>query len=221
MYKKYQINEKFFDSIDSEIKAYFLGLLFADGYNEEVRGNIRLALQEKDCKILESLRTYIYPNNDKPLGRCKKLNCNDLLYLEICNKHMSGKLSQLGMVKAKTFKLKFPNIKEKLYSHFIRGYIDGDGCISWFMCNGKHFKCQLRMLGTKDFCESVQDIVNINCKTTGSVRKRGNIFELAYTSRNQVIKVCDYLYKNSNIFLNRKLNKFQEIKNHKDGRFKK
>ena len=33
--RKYTLNEEFFDIIDTEAKAYFLGLLYADGSNNE------------------------------------------------------------------------------------------------------------------------------------------------------------------------------------------
>lgn len=33
MYRKYEINQDFFDEINTQEKAYFLGILFADGYN--------------------------------------------------------------------------------------------------------------------------------------------------------------------------------------------
>jgi hypothetical protein len=220
MYRKYEINEQFFNEIDSEEKAYFLGLLFADGCNNETRTSVRLSLQDKDVEIINKLKILIYPNNDKPLGISKKENCNNLLYLDICNKNISKSLAEKGMIQNKTLKLIYPKIDPILNSHFIRGYLDGDGCISYFIMKEKHFKCQLRILGTLEFCNELQNIINTNCNTTGSIRKRGNIFELAYSSRNQLLKVCEYLYNDSNIFLLRKFNKFQEIKNYKDGRYK-
>lgn len=220
MYRKYEINEDFFDEINTQEKAYFLGILFADGYNNYDKSNIRLSLQEGDIQILNDLKALLYKNNDKPLGRSKKENCNDLLYLDLTNKHISNKLKELGMIQNKTFLITFPEIPHNLYNHFIRGYMDGDGCINYFLLKGKHFKCQLRMLGTLEFLQKVQSIINENSNTTGSIRKRGNIYELAYSSRNQVIKACSYIYSDSVIFLERKFNKYLEIKNYKNGRYK-
>lgn len=220
MNKKYEIIEDFFNEINSQEKAYFLGILFADGYNNYDRNNVRLALQENDIQILKDLKTLIYPNKDKPFGVSKKENCNNLLYLDITNKHISNTLKQLGMVQNKTFLVTFPNIPQELHNHFIRGYMDGDGCINYFLLKQKHFKCQLRMLGTLEFLQKVQSIINENSNTTGSIRKRGNIYELAYSSRNQVLKACEYIYINSTIYLERKFNKYLEIKNYKDGRYK-
>lgn len=35
MYKKYELNENYFNVIDSHEKAYILGFIYADGYNRE------------------------------------------------------------------------------------------------------------------------------------------------------------------------------------------
>ena len=52
IYRKHIINEKYFDSIDSEDKAYFLGLLFADGCVAKNGYNICLTLKNNDKHIL-------------------------------------------------------------------------------------------------------------------------------------------------------------------------
>ena len=63
--RKYPIDTAFFDNIDCEKKAYFLGFLYADGFNDESRGITRLQLQERDKQILEDLNILIQPT--KPL----------------------------------------------------------------------------------------------------------------------------------------------------------
>ena len=52
IYRKHIINEKYFDNIDSEDKAYFLGLLFADGCVAKNGYNICLTLKNNDKHIL-------------------------------------------------------------------------------------------------------------------------------------------------------------------------
>ena len=150
--KKYQINENIFNNIDSEEKAYFLGFLMADGYNNETRYSVRLCLKEEDVCVLESLKNILYPNNDKPIGYIKRKDGFNLNYLDICNKHISKTLANLGMIQAKTFKLQYPNISNTMNKHFIRGYFDGDGCINFFILKKyKYFKCQFRIIGTENF----------------------------------------------------------------------
>ena len=63
--RKYNIDETFFDVIDTEEKAYFLGFLYADGYNNTDRNSVNLSLKEDDKEILEKLNNLLQPN--KPL----------------------------------------------------------------------------------------------------------------------------------------------------------
>ena len=49
----YSLNEYSFDIIDSKEKAYVLGLFFADGYNSEKEGKIKITLLEQAKDILE------------------------------------------------------------------------------------------------------------------------------------------------------------------------
>ena len=53
--RKYKINEKFFSTIDTQEKAYVLGLLYADGYVNKLHTCITLALSEKDADILKKI----------------------------------------------------------------------------------------------------------------------------------------------------------------------
>ena len=74
--RKYSINENFFDVIDTEEKAYFLGFLYADGCNATNRNAVILSLKEDDRDILEKLNSLLQPQ--KPLG-CTKYGQNTLM----------------------------------------------------------------------------------------------------------------------------------------------
>ena len=52
---KYQdINYQFFEKIDSEEKAYFLGFIYSDGCVQS--NSVTLKLQKKDIIILEKMK---------------------------------------------------------------------------------------------------------------------------------------------------------------------
>src|SRR5690606_461390 len=63
--RKYNLNEHYFDEINTEAKAYFLGLFYGDGCNIETRGTFVIGLQENDRHILETLKKEI--ETDKPI----------------------------------------------------------------------------------------------------------------------------------------------------------
>lgn len=61
------------------------------------------------------------------------------------------------MYQRKSLILEFPTcIHPDLYSHFIRGYMDGDGCIS--LSKENRF-ASINMIGTKMFLDVVQSII--------------------------------------------------------------
>ena len=60
--RKYTLNQHYFDKIDSEEKAYFLGFLYADGCNCQHVGLTSMSLQECDKLILERFAKAIGSN---------------------------------------------------------------------------------------------------------------------------------------------------------------
>jgi len=126
--KKKKYNENYFETIDSEDKAYFLGFIFADGCItndvKKYRYQLTIKLHSKDFSILERFIKSIDGKMD--VWKNKKR--------EMCEVFLSGKkiindLETLGVVQNKTFLVKYPQIDEKFERHFLRGYFDGDGCI--------------------------------------------------------------------------------------------
>lgn len=110
---RYHINENYFDCIDTQDKAYILGLFYADGYNNTKNNHIQLMLQEKDKNILVEILQKI--DSDTPIRLVKKYkehhkNC---YCFTICNKHMSQTLASLGMVSGKSLILTFPKWLDK------------------------------------------------------------------------------------------------------------
>jgi len=219
--RKYELREDFFDKIDTQEKAYFLGLLYADGCNSTEANLVRITLTKNDKDILEKLSSLVYPNNDRPLGfqpgrintfNSKQHKTKDSYVLRISNEKISQRLNQLGVTKNKTKIVTFPNfLNDILIPHFIRGYFDGDGSVSL----KKDGQTMLSLLGTKRFCKSVQKIVrhNLNINSTVCHAKKGSSMSQFVLHGNRVgPKFLDWIYENSTIHLNRKYNKYIEIK---------
>jgi intein-encoded DNA endonuclease-like protein len=209
--RKYTINESYFDNIDTQEKAYILGFLFADGYNDEKKKSVHLTLQERDSEILTKINSLIGSN--KPLRFIKKDIGQNAVSLNIENKHISEQLAKLGTVQRKSLILQFPNhLDKKLHRHFIRGYFDGDGSISRSGKSNYYFALE----GNYDFLIVVQDILvnELSLNKTKFYQKhkeRASSTSMRYCGRLQTKKILDWLYKDSTIYLNRKHNKYREF----------
>ena len=214
--RKYPIQEDFFDKIDTQEKAYILGLLYADGWNQTDRNVVGIGLKESDKEILDKITSLIQPT--KPLGYYKKNklkrgfeNSQNEYRLVIANKHISERLVELGCGKAKTHNLTFPTeeqVPSCLIRHFVRGYFDGDGSVS-----GDKQK-QFNLVGTINFLLPLQQILIEELgfsKTKLDQRHKerdDEIRSLRYFGINQCKTFRDWLYKDATVCMERKKNIF-------------
>jgi len=223
--KKYEINENYFDIIDNEHKAYTLGFLYADGYNEEKRNIVKITLEEKDIEILKIIRAPICP--DKPIRyykyKYKSGNSKPQYSFVIDNSHISKRLHELGVVQSKSFKLDFPTFLDKLLlTHFIRGYFDGDGCItkSYSKKYPNASKYQISFISTDKFIKGLQMFlydnigVNIHKLQIRHPDRNNNTRSLTIGGNLQVEKILNLIYKDSSIHLDRKYRKYIELLNY-------
>ena len=134
-YQKMGINKNYFDEIDNQDKAYILGFLFADGTNY-IRGKnkneyrVEISLNIYDAYILDKMREKMEIKKNLRIYK-RSVGGREYARLTIKNKHMSLRLEELGVVQNKTFITKFPEyLRDDLIPHFIRGLMDGDGCIA-------------------------------------------------------------------------------------------
>lgn len=217
---KYSCDEKFFDVIDTEHKAYWLGFLYADGHVQNFgHYKIDLTLSDKDkdhlLKYKETLQL-TYPINKKS----QTLNGN-IYYshrVTITNKILVENIIKQGCVPNKSLILSFPTEKQVpkyLIRHFIRGYFDGDGCIT---INSNNNTYNFNILGTHNFLTAIQnEFINSidNYKATKiSKDKRSEVYKLQkgkVCGTKNINDIYNYLYKDCTIYLDRKKNIFEKV----------
>jgi hypothetical protein len=125
--RTYNLDENYFEKINTSEKAYFLGFIAADGclYKKNKGQNIiKITIHIKDIKLLNKFSQSIKTN--KPFAISRSKYCS----LEIVSDKMFNDLLILGLAPNKTYGNSFVNLEDKYMSHFIRGYFDGDGSIS-------------------------------------------------------------------------------------------
>ena len=209
--KKYLYNDDIFENIDSEYKSYWLGFLFADGYvrnRKNVGSELKLKLCASDKQHLIKFKNFI-TNDNIPIVYEEYRNSKSYK-ISINSKKIVSDLMNKGCVNKKSKIIKFPEfISEELLSHFIRGYFDGDGSISY---SDKHINLNF-VCGSKIFLQKLSLFLSIktNCKIANLVGSSENYKYLSYSSKDDLHKLYDYIYRKSNIFLDRKKEKYDYI----------
>lgn len=206
--RKYYFNEKYFDLIDNEHKAYWLGFIYADGSHNTKRYSLSIGLQPGDSYLLEKflsdiectrLLTYYYNKKYK--------KSYPRAYVQ--HPHLSSTLIKKGVDSDKSFKIRFPSddiVPYNLKRHFIRGYFDGDGCL----CSTKDIKhISYSFIGNYKFLDGLQNFLmsNIDDYKEGIIRKPrkdAKIYIFGHGGRFATQMFLDWLYEDSTIYLERK-----------------
>lgn len=209
----YKCNSFYFSKINTKEKAYFLGLLFADGWNNEAINSVGIQIKALDVKVLNILKEQL--SFDGPIYDILRNNKNpkhsDLKRLVIRDIQISQDLAKLGCEHRKTFSInKIPNIPEHLVSHFIRGYFDGDGSIH--ISKGNLF---FQLVGNEQF------LINIRNTFVKEIKaNKNNLYgkkitkSLCYGGNNICRKIYEFIYEDcDNLFMNRKKEVFERIWN--------
>ena len=116
---------------------------------------------------------------------------------------MTQKLLEKGLCQNKSFKITFPSyLEENLIKHFIRGYFDGDGCVSV----SKRNDIEIKILGTESFLNELNQYINFSC-----VRYKKGIYEIRKGGVNNALRFYKYIYQDATIYLKRKYKKYKEV----------
>lgn len=204
---RHEADFSYFESIDSEQKAYWLGFLYADGCLTGC--SLKFGLNKDDVDTVKQFCEDIgstYPiHNEGTICR-----------VTMTNRKLSKDLIKQGVVHQKTFSLKFPTkdiVPKHLLNHFIRGYFDGDGCVT-HQCNGT--QCSIGFAGLDSFLIELQKVLveecDLNMVKMHSRRISSPEFkQFSYRGNKQCKRIYDYLYKNATRWMPRKREKMESI----------
>jgi hypothetical protein len=222
-YSDYTMNETFFEVIDTPIKAYWLGFLMADGSVGKNHRYVTSELQFRDMNHLELLRqdieftgpVSIYQHFDK---RTKKTYKSARIML--CSHKLVGSLIAKGWYEFKKqgdLRI-FKYIPSHLINHLMRGLFDGDGSIGHIHAHRNHENYQFQIQFV-DMHKSVvtwyqdQLIKRVGLRQTKikqSTKKKAYTFH--YGGNLQVERILDFLYRGDGPHMNRKYDRYMELK---------
>lgn len=137
--------------------------------------------------------------------------------VDLYSEQMHNDLVNLGCTKNKTFTLEFPyqHVPEDLMRHFIRGYFDGDGSVHYLMeiyapVSKKRYRASVR--GTYSMMDGIRNYIPSNSIPPIKQDKSG--YYLEYGGNNVTFKVMEYLYKGATVYLDRKREVYDHVKDY-------
>lgn len=220
-------DDNYFEKIDTEAKAYFLGLIYTDGCVRIHNGGyfLGLQLQISDKPIIEKLAEELKCGNSVRERKTNGVfNGTGVAEFESCNsKKLFDDLARFDIVPDKTHNsITIKNIKElvpkHLIKHFIRGVIDGDGSIAHTYYHGKGIMIYQNSM---QFCEDMQDLIAYamdDYTLHGVCTSRPvNMFVLRYRRINEAIKLLKFLYEDATVYIQRKYDVASEYFNYEPG----
>lgn len=147
-----QVKRDFFQIIDTDEKAYWLGFLAADGtvYIGGRQHTVCLDLQPRDLLWLERFRDTIAP------GAAITRHGSRSYSVSIGSQELVHDLVRLGITPRKSNTLAWPRIPEPFVTPFLLGYSDGDGS---FTPRSGCRDYQWLLLGTLDFLHTARDYI--------------------------------------------------------------
>lgn len=216
--RRYKVDDSFFDAIDNEHKAYWLGFMLADGYlvnSGHAKESFGITLNIEDEYILQEFQKDL--KTSYPIHEYQNLNSFDdksfvskSCKLVIKSKQIFSRLKELGFSAEKSYNASIPikDIPEALISHFVRGYFDGDGSLS--KAGGKYHTYDFKITGTYEVVTGIMKILHKDVKTSQRFPDRNNNnWQLVLCGDKQIHRICEWMYKDATIYLQRKFERYQ------------
>lgn len=212
-HKIYNCDESIFEIIDSHEKAYWVGFLTADA--TITNGSLKLALAIKDYTHLEKFKIFmksdhkIYMYQQIPGENSVIKNKSKKYYYGIISIHSSkiiNDLDKYSITPKKSFTTQFgKNIPNEFINSYMLGLIDADGFIT--VSNNK---ITIGFLSHNNFAQTFKHILKQNVELPDNKLLNHHTNEnlkIVRFSGQKVLKIGDFLYKNTPIYLDRKRNR--------------
>ena len=225
--------EDYFSVINTPEKAYLLGIIQTDG-------NVRCTNHNSTLSITQH-EDYSWYINDMLLNFSDKVcdikdrNCRQLI---IGSKSIVKDLINLGIVPNKTkyqtdenINTLWDSIPDDYKGDFIRGCIDGDGYVRFFIQNGaKNESCQIGFCSTSELLiDKIIDFIYNKFDYKCGKRVDKSVYKLWITDRKKSVEIGEFLYRNFKYPFGhpkkasswiKRINKKYDIASYKDPKFK-
>ncbi len=147
-----QTNRAFFSVWTPEM-AYILGFWFADGCMYQSNKDYRITFTSADLNHLKAIQVTLASEQKiytRAGGRCYDL--------PIGSKQIWHDLYRLGGRPAKSLIAEMPFVPQELVHHFVRGFVDGDGCLYWNAL--RRATPRIHIFGGQSFLQQLASVID-------------------------------------------------------------
>lgn len=210
------LKEHFFQTIDSEEKAYFLGLIIADGNvfkdNTGRQASISITLNLQDKYMLEAFKQTV--NTNTSIG----YDGRGAGQIAVRSNIMAQDLAKYGVIPRKSLYTYLPQINEDYMNHLIRGIFDGDGSIRAVETDkSNRFAHYIGFCGSEQLMTDISEYckklnLNIIPKVYNYTNK--DLSDIKIQNIEDMYRFGEWMYNNATIYLKRKKEKYDYFKSH-------
>lgn len=216
--RTHTFDENFFSVIDSNLKAYFLGFIFADGYVAQASAKkgaiITIEISYKDIDVLIAFAQSVkYSGDIKVTYKKRGEEIYKYALINLCSKKMSEDLLALGLLNNKTKNISFPSVSKKFIPSFMLGFSDGDGSV--FYNQATRGNSQWRLVCHENLVEPIKKIIYEVTKTQPCVQShwRTSYIKVISLGGRSALNWLEWMYKDAPFTLSRKKEKYEKIQN--------
>jgi intein-encoded DNA endonuclease-like protein len=220
--RRYNINQDYFETIDTEEKAYWLGFLAADGTirlrhggaEKKKRGSsIVLKLAVKDEHHVDKfqkifgIESRISYHRDYTKTRKGEVSFSDACRVSINSNKLIDDIIDKGVTPRKSQTLDRPNIKDEYQNHFIRGYFDGNGTITFNTKDAvkeNHNVVKNFNIGFACFSDKFKEYLKEEIGKLNILLRDEPPYSLSIKNMKDGVVFINYIYKDATVFLERK-----------------
>lgn len=210
----HSFDEHYFDIIDDEHKAYWLGFIYADGYLNSKNPTVGIELKYTDIDHLNkfksdlksNLEVKIYNKNSTfgPQTNCRFVFNNTITY---------NALISHGITPTKSLDGQFPVVDDNQFiKDIIRGIFDGDGSLSYRVGSNGFLTSNISICGTKEVLQAIEEYSGFGWVWTQRYPERNiNNWQIHTGKQNDILNFLNNIYQGATIYLDRKYQRYCDI----------
>lgn len=213
--KIYHYDEDYFGVIQTPNQAYIVGYITGDGtiFDRKKSKRMVLSLAEQDKQLLFDIGKELNMEAAIKFRRKNAENEQNKYSLTINSTKMCNDLIAMGIGPKKTGFEKWIDFNnEELQWAYLRGFFDADGHVGMYGRNNKLVR-RVGFTGNVNMLTSLLEYVKLYDigRRVNKISAKQGCYDLRISSKSDLKKMFDLMYKYGDIKLNRKYDKFSSL----------